>query len=106
MTRADLEQVPRADLDDAAVGHLDAVAPGEDEAQVCHLADFLAGGRADVLRPAPARLVLGSPDGQAPDLEQLEVTQREITTLVGIVEPSDDRGGLGHVGQSPSASSV
>ena len=51
---------------------------------------------ADVLRPAPAGLVLGAADGHAADLDEIEAAEREVAVLVGVIEAANDGGGLGH----------
>ena len=52
--------------------------------------------RADVLRPAPAGLVLGSSDGHPAELQEVEAAEREFAVLVGVIEAANDGGGFGH----------
>jgi len=94
--RTDLEQVPRPDLDHPSVRHLDPIPAGKHEPEVRHLADRLAGGCPDVLRPPPAGRVLGASDGHAADLDEVEDAERELTVLVGLAKSADDSSGLGH----------
>ena len=60
------------------------------------LAAALALRGADVLRPAPAGLVLGAPDGHPAELHEVEPAEREVAVLVGVIEAANGDGGFGH----------
>ena len=76
--------------------HVDAVPPREDEPDVRNVAAALALRGADVLRPAPAGLVLGSPDGHPTERHEVECTEREVAVLVGVIEAAKGDRGFGH----------
>src|SRR5918995_4845819 len=101
----DLEQIARSELEGPAVGHLNPVAAREHQPEMRDLADRLAQCGPDVLRPAPAGLVLGAADRHPADLHEVEAAEREVPVVVRIVEAADDGRGFGHR-QPPSESSL
>ncbi|HEX6757503.1 MAG TPA: hypothetical protein VF086_03685 [Propionibacteriaceae bacterium] len=86
MTRWDLEGVAAYDVKRGAVGHLDVQVPGHHVAEVVHLAALGTDDRLDMLRPAPARLEHGAPDGHLSQLYQLDACLLDRTDLVGMVK--------------------
>src|SRR6266496_2165836 len=91
MPRGDVEQVARPERECLAVVHDDAAPPRDDEPHVLDLTTLGPRDGADVRGPLPPRLVAGAPDGEVPDLHEIELPHFEAARLVGPVESSDDR---------------
>src|SRR6266550_4245629 len=68
-----------------------AIMPRDDEPHVLDLTTLGPRDRADVRGPLPPRLVAGAPDGEVPDLHEIELPHLEAARLVRPVESSDDR---------------
>src|SRR2546430_1466136 len=92
MPRGDVEQVARPERECLAVVHDDAAPPRDDEPHVLDLTTLGPRDGADVRGPLPPRLVAGAPDGEVPDLHEIELPHLEAARLVGPVESSADRG--------------
>src|SRR6266576_4938195 len=91
MPRGDVEQVARPERECLAVVHDDAAPPRDDEPHVLDQTTLGPRDGADVRGPLPPRLVAGAPDGEVPDLHEIELPHLEAARLVGPVESSDDR---------------
>src|SRR6185295_19704452 len=77
----DEEEIARRELDDPPVREGDAGASFEHVSDVLHLAEPRPGRGADVLGPAPARLVRRAPDGHGAERDELERSLLEAPDL-------------------------
>src|SRR2546430_5030577 len=91
MPRGDVEQVARPERECLAVVHDDAAPPRDDEPHVLDLTTLGPRDGAELRAPLPPRLVAGAPDGEVPDLHEIDLPHLEAARLVGPVESSDDR---------------
>jgi hypothetical protein len=87
VTRRDLEGITTHHLQRGAISHLDVQMPGQDVAEVVHLAALGTDDRLDMVRPAPAWLEYRPSYGQLSQLDQFDSSPLDYPDLVRSIEP-------------------
>src|SRR5579863_10168498 len=80
----DVKQISSPHLDHAAVVHGRGSATRDHHTHVLHATTLRARRFAHLLRPLPAGLIGGTPDGHAADVDEFELTLLETSSFVGM----------------------
>jgi hypothetical protein len=90
VTGRDVKQITGFHLNDAAVVHCGSGAAREDETDVLDLAALLSLRGANVRGPLPSRLIAGTANGHAAEVDEFELAFFEGARFVGMIEALED----------------